>query len=87
MNNKEKGIFHMEHRTQVDLSGVNPDISRRSEIERLEREHRELKKRLSELNERRYLSPAEEVEKKTLQKLKLAKKDRLAVLVSYSGRG
>ena len=56
-----------------------------AEAERLRREHSELKARLSELNGRPWLSPTEEVEKKQLQKLKLAKKDRLAMLVSYTG--
>jgi uncharacterized protein len=57
-----------------------------AEAERLKREHSELKARLLELNSRAWLSPAEEVEKKQLQKLKLAKKDRLAALmVNYSG--
>jgi uncharacterized protein len=57
-----------------------------AEAERLKREHSELKARLNELNSRAWLSPSEEVEKKQLQKLKLAKKDRLAALmVSYSG--
>lgn len=56
------------------------------EIERLQREHNELKSRLTELNSRVYLSPAEELERKTIQKLKLAKKDRIATLaVDYSG--
>lgn len=57
-----------------------------AEAERLKREHKELKARLAELNSRFYLSPAEEVERKTLQKLKLATKDRIAALeVHYSG--
>ncbi|MCC7381774.1 MAG: YdcH family protein [Deltaproteobacteria bacterium] len=60
--------------------------ARFAEAERLRREHGELKARLSELNSRVYLSPQEELERKTLQKLKLAKKDRIAaLLVSYSG--
>jgi hypothetical protein len=61
-------------------------VARQAEAERLRREHHELKARLSELNSRVYLSPTEEVERKTLQKLKLATKDRIAALmVSYSG--
>ena len=59
-------------------------VSREGEVERLEREHRELKARLSELNSRLYLSPEEEVERKTIQKLKLAKKDRIALLLKRS---
>lgn len=57
-----------------------------AEAERLRREHNELKDRLSELNSRLFLSPNEELERKTIQKLKLAKKDRIAaIMVSYSG--
>lgn len=50
------------------------------EIERLRREHRELDERLMSLVRRPFLNPREEVEKKTLQKLKLQKKDRMAEL-------
>ena len=57
----------------------------RAECDRLSREHEELKSRLTELNSRVYLSPNEEVERKNLQKLKLAKKDRIALLRASSG--
>ncbi|MCK6545572.1 YdcH family protein [Myxococcota bacterium] len=50
------------------------------EAERLRREHGELEARLAELARRVWLSPQEELEKKQLQKLKLAKKDRLLAL-------
>ncbi len=66
-------LMTQSHKTE-DASNI------RSEIDRLAREHGELKARLSELNSRLYLSPEEEVERKTIQKLKLAKKDRLASL-------
>lgn len=56
------------------------------EVERLRREHRELKARLSELNSRLYLSSDEEVERKKIQKLKLATKDRLAMLDALQRR-
>ena len=69
-------VILAEQETQPDLSTM--DI----EVQRLQREHDELKVRLGELNERLYLSPVEEVEKKNLQKLKLAKKDRIATLSS-----
>lgn len=52
----------------------------RAEHERLRREHGELESRLEDLKGRVYLSATEEIEKKTLQKLKLAKKDRMAEL-------
>lgn len=50
------------------------------EIERIKREHRELKARLSELNSRLHLSIDEEIERKKIQKLKLLKKDQLQML-------
>ena len=69
---------------ETDAPKDNPTVL--AEVDRLKREHGELKARLLELNSRIYLSPTEEVEKKQLQKLKLAKKDRLAALmVNYSG--
>jgi len=55
-------------------------IARREsdEYARLEREHRELDERIERLfGDRPYLTPEEEMEKKTLQKQKLAKKDRM----------
>lgn len=65
----------------VAMTGArSDDPGVQAEIERLKREHQELKARLSELNSRLYLSPEEEVERKTIQKLKLQKKDRLAAL-------
>ena len=48
------------------------------EFSRLEREHRELDQVIQmKFGMKRYLTPEEEMEKKTLQKQKLAKKDRM----------
>lgn len=48
------------------------------EFVRLEKEHRELDERIEALfGDRAYLTPEEVVEKKTLQKQKLSKKDRM----------
>lgn len=52
------------------------------EVTRLRAVHRELKARLSELNTRLYLNPEEQVERKRLQKLKLATKDQIARLLA-----
>jgi uncharacterized protein YdcH (DUF465 family) len=52
-----------------------------SEFQQLEREHRELEDKLTEINSRVYLSADEEMEKKKIQKLKLVKKDRMAEMV------
>ena len=53
-----------------------------AEVSRLQTVHRELKARLSDLNSRLYLSPDEQVERKRLQKLKLATKDQIARLLA-----
>ncbi len=53
------------------------------EFNRLEKEHRELDQEISlKFGDKRYLTPEEEVEKKTLQKQKLAKKDRMLEILS-----
>ena len=73
------GMIQVEHE-RIETAAIQ------AEAERLKREHNELKARLAELNSRLYLSPAEELERKTIQKLKLAKKDRIAaIMVDYSG--
>jgi len=75
----------MANGTQVEID-TRDQHALQAETERLKREHNELKARLSELNGRLYLSPQEELERKTIQKLKLAKKDRIAALmVHYHG--
>jgi uncharacterized protein YdcH (DUF465 family) len=55
--------------------------SQDDEFKRLGQEHRELEDKLSDFNGRVYLSPAEENEKKGMQKLKLKKKDRMAEII------
>ena len=48
------------------------------EFRRLEREHRELDEQIQQyFGNVKHLTPVEEVKKKTLQKQKLAKKDRM----------
>lgn len=51
------------------------------EFRRLSEEHRNLDMLLSEMDNRRYLTPEEEIERKKIQKQKLLKKDRMAALV------
>ncbi|MGF1511858.1 MAG: YdcH family protein [Myxococcota bacterium] len=46
-------------------------------VERLRREHQRLDERIQSLDRCVYLSPAEQVERKRLQKLKLVKKDQM----------
>ena len=49
---------------------------------KLYEEHQLLEKELDNLNEKLYLSPDEEVEKKKMQKLKLAGKDEMEQILN-----
>jgi uncharacterized protein len=56
------------------------------ELHSLYVEHQDLKKQLDTLNHKHYLTPEEEMEKKRIQKLKLAGKDRMmAILAAHRG--
>lgn len=56
------------------------DASPEPLLEQLRDEHALLNRKIDALNARRYLSPAEQMQRKRLQKLKLATKDRIAAL-------
>jgi hypothetical protein len=75
----------MENQPLIDRSDPSLEEAR-VEHARLKREHGELEARLDDLKRRVYLSAQEEIEKKTLQKLKLAKKDRIAELETLLGQ-
>lgn len=53
-------------------------IEKDPEFKTLVQEHRMLDEKLKEFDRKVYLNPDEEMERKRLQKLKLAKKDRIA---------
>lgn len=53
----------------------------------LETEHLALERALDEMNKRKHLTPEEELERKTIQKQKLAKKDKMAELVRLKCKG
>jgi uncharacterized protein YdcH (DUF465 family) len=55
-----------------------------TEFRELEASHHRLDLELNELQKRHMLTPTEELEKKRIQKEKLAKKDRLAELIRLS---
>ena len=57
-------------------------VEKDPEFKSLIQEHRSLDEKLKEFDRKIYLSPDEEMERKKLQKLKLAKKDRIAQLLS-----
>lgn len=51
------------------------------EFRRLSEEHRNLDELLIDIDNRRYLSPEEEYERKKIQKQKLLRKDKMAAIV------
>ena len=51
------------------------------EFKKLSEEHRNLDGLLTEIDNKRYLTPEEELERKKIQKQKLLKKDRMAEIV------
>jgi uncharacterized protein len=60
-----------EEQVIVSLLDKDPELKKYYE------EHQELEKKLTEFQHKHYLSPAEEVEMKRIQKLKLAGKDKI----------
>jgi uncharacterized protein YdcH (DUF465 family) len=67
-----------------DLELIQKYINVDPELKRYVEEHEEFEKKLEEMNRRIYLTPEEEVERKRIQKLKLAGRDRIeAILAKY----
>jgi uncharacterized protein len=58
-----------------------------TEFQKWEQEHRQLENTLMSFEAHRYLSPEEEVERKRIQKLKLAAKDRMMEIIRRSKVG
>ncbi|MBI4654269.1 MAG: DUF465 domain-containing protein [Nitrospirae bacterium] len=51
------------------------------EYRKFDKEHRSLEERLAEIDKKKYLTSGEEVERKSIQKQKLARKDKMAEIV------
>ena len=67
-----------------DLEIIEGMMARDPELKRFMEEHREFERQLEEFNRRPYLTAAETVERKRLQKLKLAGRDRIEkILAKY----
>ena len=67
---------------------IHKYISTDAELKRFVDEHEEYEKKLQEFNRRIYLTPGEDLERKRLQKLKLAGRDRIeAILSRYRNQG
>jgi hypothetical protein len=67
---------------EYERSQIESLLDRDEELRALWQEHQDLESRLRALDSRRYLSPEEQVERKRLQKRKLAGKDRIAEIVA-----
>jgi uncharacterized protein YdcH (DUF465 family) len=52
------------------------------EFKQLMEEHMEFERMLEEFNERPHLTPAEEMERKKIQKLKLSGKDKMELILA-----
>jgi hypothetical protein len=65
-----------------DLELVQKYISADAELKLCMEEHEGFERKLEEFNRRLYLSPEEELERKRIQKLKLAGRDRIEVILS-----
>jgi uncharacterized protein YdcH (DUF465 family) len=67
-----------------DLEIVEQMMAEDPELKRFMEEHRDFERQLEEFNRRPYLTAAETVERKRLQKLKLAGRDRIEkILAKY----
>jgi uncharacterized protein YdcH (DUF465 family) len=69
----------MEKRDEELISTL---LDREPELRRYYEEHTALERELGYLQSKMYLTPAEEVEKKRLQKLKLQGKDKIMAILA-----
>ncbi len=65
-----------------DLELIQKYISSDAELKRYMDEHEEYERKLEIFNQRIYLTPEEEMERKRLQKLKLIGRDRIEAILS-----
>lgn len=71
-----------------DLELIRAHLGGDPELARLWAEHLELERKLEEMNARLYLSSEEQIERKRLQKLKLAGRDHIEqILAGYRSQG
>ena len=59
-----------------ELIPLNPELAD------LWKEHLDFEEKLEDMNSRIYLTPEEQIERKAIQKLKLAGRDRIEVILS-----
>ena len=66
---------------EIDQDLLEKVKTNNDEFRKLYDEHLTLKTRVEELNKMKYLTPDQEMEKKTIQKKKLQQKDRMNEIV------
>lgn len=67
---------------QSDMELIQANLDKEPELTKLWAEHLELEKKLDDMNQRLYLSTEEQMERKHLQKLKLAGRDRIEQILA-----
>jgi uncharacterized protein len=67
---------------EKDEALIRTLLEREPELRRYYEEHVDLERRLGAYQQKHYLTPEEEVEKRRLQKLKLAGKDKIMEILS-----
>ena len=65
----------------IDQALLDKLMNENPEFKKLYNEHAALKNQVEEMNQRKFLSPEEELEKKNIQKQKLMYKDQLSKIV------
>ncbi len=70
-----------------DLEIISRVVDQDPELKRYLEEHEDFERRLEEFNRRPYLTATETMERKRLQKLKLAGRDKIEqILAKYRGK-
>jgi uncharacterized protein YdcH (DUF465 family) len=69
----------------INDPGVNKLLKENPAFQKLHAEHLRFEQQLMELDRAHYLTPEQELQRKTIQKLKLAGKDQMLALVRAAG--
>ena len=70
-----------------EMQAIVSLLDRDPELKQYYEEHQELEKKLDQFQHKLHLSPDEEVEKKRLQKMKLAGKDKIMAILEKHRHG
>jgi hypothetical protein len=65
-----------------DLELIKRLVEENDELRVLMEDHKELERQLMAIQQKRHLTPGEEVERRNLQKMKLAGRDRIEEILS-----